>query len=307
VTAALNTWAAFPVPAATAQYRMGPLFTPSASDFVFNTRHADGTYTICKDPEGWHGLDFITPIDQAGGRDGGLIGPQSIGPRTIDVAAMIVAPNPQLLWQKVAAVRSILAAKQPVIWEQFDFGAGFTLAMVTRPTGKFQTTSVFSHQPGGLAISLAYSLIVATPWKYLSGTGESANVGLVNPALITGRTYDKTYSYTYGSATNPGGVMQVVNQGDSAAYPVFTITGPVNFPTVTNVTTGQSFQVNAAIGAGTTVVIDSNTGSVSPGNIRLIGRPFVLAPGVNTIRWTDSLAAYDPAANLLLNWRSTFK
>jgi hypothetical protein len=302
-----NTWASFPVPAVTAQYRVGPLFTASAVDFVYNTRHADGTFTICADPEGVHGLDFVTPIDQAGGRDGGLIGPQSIGPRTVDVKALIVAPTPQLLWQKVAAQRTILAAKQPVIFEWYDFGYGLTLALITRPTGKLATTTVPSGVPGGLAIGIAYSLVAATPWKYLSGGGENASVGLVNPALITGRTYDKTYSYTYGSSANPGGVMQATNQGDSPAYPVFTITGPVNFPTVTNVTTGQSFQVNAAVAAGSTVVIDSNTGSVSPGNIRLIGRPFTLAPGVNTIRWTDSLAAYDPAASLRLDWRSTFK
>lgn len=302
-----STWAGFPIPASTALYRMGPLFTPSASDFIYNTRHADGTYTICKDPDGWHGLEFNTPIDLAGGRAGGLIGPQSIGVRTIDVAALIVAPTPQLLWQKIAAVRSILAAKQPVIWEQYDFGVSLTLALIMRPTGKLVPSPAFSHQAGGLAATITYSLVAATPWKYLSGSGENASVGLVNPALVTGRTYDKTYSYTYGASGNPGGVMQVTNQGDSPAYPVFTITGPVNFPTVVNVTTGQQFQVNAAIAAGSTVVIDANTGSVSPANIRLIGRPFVLAPGVNTIRWTDSLAAFDPAASLRLDWRSTFE
>lgn len=302
----VTTWAGFPVPPSSGQYRMGPLFTASASDYIYNTRRADGTYTICKDPD-VHGLDFITPIDQAGGRDGGLIGPQSIGPRTVPVDAMLMAPTPQLLWQNIAAIRSILATKQPVIWEWYDFGYGLTLALITRPTGKFQVTTVFSHQAGGLAATVSYSLVAASPWKYLSGSGESASVGLVNPALITGRTYDKTYSYTYGSATNPGGVMVVTNQGDSPAYPVFTITGPVNFPTVTDVTTGQAFQVNAVVAAGSTVVIDSNTGSVSPGNIRLIGRPFALAPGANTIRWTDSAAAYDPAASLRLDWRSTFK
>src|SRR5262249_4896541 len=154
--------------------------------------------------------------------------PQSIGPRTVDAAAMFVAPTPQVLWQKIAAVRSLLAAKQPVIWEYYDFGTGLTLALITRPTGRFQTTTAPAHVPGGLAISIAYSLVAATPWKYLSGSGENASVGLVNPALITGRTYDKTYSYNYGSASNPGGVMVVTNQGDSPAYPVFTITGPVN-------------------------------------------------------------------------------
>jgi hypothetical protein len=295
------------VPAATAQYRVGPLFTPDPTDFVYNTRHTDGTYTICADPEGIHGLTFVTPIDQAGGRDGGLIGPQSVGPRTVDVSALIVAPTPQLLWQKIAAQRAILATKQQVIFEWFDFGQALTLALVTRPTGAFKASPVFSHQAGGLAATISYSLIAATPWKYLSGSGENNHVGLINPALVTGRTYDKSYSYTYGSATSPGGSMIVTNLGDSAAYPLFTITGPVNLPTITNVTTGQSFQLNATVAAGNTVTIDAASGAVNPGNLRLIGRPFTLAPGPNTIRWTDQLAAYDPAADLRLDWRSTFK
>lgn len=301
------TWGSFPVPATTAQYRMGPLFTPSASDFVFNTRHADGSFTICAEPSGWEGLELITPIDQAGGRDGGLVGPQSIGPRTLDCNALVISPDAVTLRQKIRAVRAILAAKQPVIWEQYDWASGLTLALICRPVGKVVPVVPLGHQPGGEAVTMTWSLVAATPWKYLSGTGETASVGLVNPSLVTGRTYDKTYSYTYGSSVNPGGVMTVTNQGDSPAYPVFTITGPVNFPTVTDVTTGQQFQVNATVGAGSQVIIDSNTGSVTPGNIRLIGRPFTLAPGPNTIRWTDSLAAYDPAATLRLDWRSTFK
>lgn len=304
---AVTTWGAFPATGTNVQYRMGPLFTPGVGDIVFNTQHADGTYTICGEPTGWEGLEFITPIDQAGGRDGGLIGPQSIGPRTLDCNAMYVAPDAVTLRKKIAALRSLLATKQPVVWEQYDWGSGLRLALLCRPTGKLVPTVAMGHQLGGEAVAVNWGLVAATPWKYVSGTGETASVGLVNPALITGRTYDKTYSYTYGSSASPGGVLIATNQGDSPAYPVFTITGPVNFPTVANVTTGQQFQVNAVIGAGSQVIIDSNTGSVTPGSIRIIGRPFTLAPGPNTIRWTDSLAAYDPAATLRLDWRSTFK
>jgi len=304
---ATNTWYRFPVPAVTAQYRLGTAETAGPTDVVYNTQHADGTFVNCKDPEGIHGLDFQTPIDQAGGRDGGLVGPTSIGPRTVDLDALYVAPTPQVLWQKVAAVRSLLTLKKPLVFEWFDYGYGLTLALLMWPSGKFQTTTQMSQVPGGLAIGTHITLVAASPWKYLSGSGESTHVGLINPALVTGRTYDKTYSYNYGAASNPGGTIIATNLGDSPAYPVFTITGPVNFPTITNVTTGQSFQVNAAIAAGTTAVIDASNGSVTPANLRLIGRPFTLAPGANTIRWTDSLAAYDPAADLRLDWRSTFQ
>jgi hypothetical protein len=303
----VSTWASFPVPAATAQYRLGLGFTTAPTDFVFNTQHGDGSYVVCKDIEAIHGLEFLTPIDLAGGRDGGLVGPTSIGVRTPELNALFVAPSAQLLWLKVAALRSLLAAKKPLILEWYDWGYALELALVAWPTGKFQTTSIFSHQQGGLAMSVSFQLVASSPLKYLSGSGENASARLINPALITGRTYDKTYSYNYGSSADPGGVLTATNLGDSPAYPVFTITGPVNFPTITNVTTGQSFQVNAVVAAGATVVVDASSGAVTPGSTRLIGRPFTLAPGPNTIRWTDNLAAYDPAATLRLDWRSTFK
>lgn len=303
----VNPYGSFPLPDSTALYRMGPLFTASAVDFLFNTQQADGTFVSCAEPPGWEGLDFNTPLDQAGGRDGALIGPQSIGPKTLDIAALFVSPTASLLRRRIAALRTILTTKQPVIWEQYDFGSGVVQALVTRPVGKLAYSIPMSAVPGGVACAVTFSLVANTPVKYLSGAGEFNSMGLLNQTLITGRTYDKTYSYNYGLAGDPGGTMTCVNQGDANAFPVFTVTGPVNTPVITDVSTGQSFQVNAIIPAGNTVVIDSASGSVTPSSIRLIGRPFTLAPGPNTIRWTDSLAAYDPAASLRLDWRSTYQ
>lgn len=66
------------------------------------------------------------------------------------------------------------------------------------------------------------------------------------------------------SPSNIQGQVDVdLTDADTASYPVWTITGPGSALTLTNVTTGRSIQVDAAIGDGQTVVIDTRPGQQS--------------------------------------------
>lgn len=307
-----NPLAQFVVPATTEQYRMGPLFTEAPEvDFWWNQQHADGTFAAAERPTGWDAVTYVTPVDQVGGRDGGLFGPGSIAPRMLDVSGMVSAVSPMALDQKLQRLERILGpqsqrgARQPVIWEQYQHAYGQRVAMITRPVGDFVPVIAW----GGTVATVRFTLIAANPvWKYRAGVAETNQVGLANPALITGRTYDKTYNFTYGlSPVNPGGEMTVVNSGNLDAYPVFTITGPGQVPIITNATTGASFVVNRNLVAGEVVTIDSRTGAVNPSSVRLLGRPFVLVPGTNTIRWRMFTGAYSSDALLRLDWRSTYR
>jgi hypothetical protein len=307
-----NPVASFPIPDIEGQYRMGPLFTESGVDYWWNTQHEDGTYTAVAEPEGWESLDYITPIDQVGGRDGGLTGPQSVAPRQLECEALIVSPTAQILRQHLAAIRRIFGPqglpgpRQPVIWEQHDHGTARRLALVTRPQGKLRFAVRPGYALGGVACVIQFTLVAANPpWKYQSGDPESNEVGLLDPGLIQGRTYDKTYDYTYGAASGIGGEMQCFNAGDLSTWPVVIVTGEVDYPIITNATTGQEFAINAHLLTGQVVTIDSRTGAVTPSSIRLVGRPFPLAPGANTIRWRSLSGAYYPEALLRFEWRST--
>jgi hypothetical protein len=292
---------------------MGPLFTESPDhDFWWNTQLDDGTYTISADPVGWDSTAYVTPIDEVGGRDGGLYGPQSVAPRIIEVDALMVAPDAATLRQNIARIGRILGPqgepgpRQPVIWEQHDFGTGERLALLTRPTGQARFPIVPGYARGGVAAQAQFQLVAANPvWKFRSGAAEWASVGLLDTSLVQGRTYNRTYDYTYGAATAIGGEMEVVNSGDLAAWPLFTVTGPVDTPIITNVTTSQDWAVNKVLAAGEVVTVDSRSGAVTPASVRLVGRPFALAPGSNTIRWRSLSGTYYPGALLRLDWRST--
>lgn len=296
------------------RYRMGPLFTETAGiDFWWNTQLADGSYTVCGEPDGWESVTYILPLDQVGGRDGAHTGPQSVGPKVLNCSALIVAANSQALRSQLAGIRrmfgpqGISGTRQPVIWEQHDFATGLRLALVTRPSGDLTQTVVHGHTKGGNAAKVNFTLIAANPpLKYQSGVAQSAETGLPDPSVLTGRTYNKTYDFTYGGGINPGGELIAINNGDSLAWPVFTVTGPANSPIITNATTGRTFQILANIPAGTTATVNATTGQVTPASVRLSGRPFPLIDGPNVIRWRVPIGGYDPAARLRLEWRSTF-
>jgi hypothetical protein len=294
------------------RYRMGPLFTADANDFWWNLRDTDGVITVCTEPDGWESVDYILPLDQVGGKDGAHTGPQSVGPRTLECSATIVAPNAQLLRSRLQWLRRLLGpqgvsgTRQPVIWEQHDWASGLRLALVTRPSGLFRSTVYQGNSVGGNAAQVSFTLIATTPVKYQSGLVQAQETGLLNPGAASGRTYDKTYNYTYGPGGNPGGSMVVVNSGDSLAWPTYYVTGPADFPIIGNATTGRDFQLVYSPVAGETITINSSTGEITPGTVRLYGRPFALVPGPNTITFRTQSGAYDSNARLRLEWRSTF-
>lgn len=307
MTVPANVYASLPAVPTEGQYRMGPSLISDVTDIWLNTTLPDGTLIAVGEPDGWNGLHFLTPIDQAGGRDGGLVGPQSVAPRILPVSGLMVSPDPATLWNNIRRMRTLLGPRTTVVWEQHDFGVGVRQGMVCRAQGDFKAVPTMGHQRGGVAAPFSFTLVAANPpWKLSVGTALQACTGL-SAGATNGRTYNKTYNWNYGAFTVPGGTMNINNAGDLNAWPVFTITGPVDTPVITNDTTGATFTISAVVPAGVTVTVDSRTGVVNPSNYRLIGRPFPLAPGNNSLRWRSTTGVYDPAALFCVSWRSTWE
>jgi Phage tail protein len=307
VTAAVNVYAHLPDVPIEGQYRMGADLVAGADDMWFNTTLDDGTVLAVGEPDGWEGVTFITPVDQAGGRDGGLTGPPSVGPRILPISGVMVSPDPQTLRNRIRQMRGLLGPRTQVVWEQYDFGEAQRMGLVCVANGDFRATPVTGHRRGGVATVFQFSLTAANPpWKLAVGTASQACMGLPS-GTVSGRTYSKTYSWNYGPFVNPGGFMNVSNDGDIAAWPVLTITGPADNPIITNDTTGEGFVITSSIPAGVTVTIDSRTGVINPSNYRIAGRPFALQPGNNTLRWRATSGTYDARASLCATWRSTWE
>ncbi len=69
-----------------------------------------------------------------------------------------------------------------------------------------------------------------------------------------GRTYDKTYDYTYGAAGVAG--TEVLVDGSDFVRPTITLRGPLTTPQLQNVTTGQTVGYNGTVPANKTVIMD---------------------------------------------------
>lgn len=307
MTAALNIYAHVPAVPTNGKYRLGKSLQPAADDMWFNGDDGTGVLTAFSEPEGWEGLTYITPIDTAGGRDGGLVGPGSVAPRTLECTGAVVAPNEIQLSTFVAGLRSRLTPRASLVWDQYDFGEQARMGIVCRPTGDFRAIKVKGHRPGGVAATLKFILVAANPpWKLATGTADQACANLPI-SDVTGRTYNREYDWDYGDVVNPGGFLVADNRGNLPAYPVFSITGPVDNAVITNDTTGEGFVLTSTIPAGVTVTVDARTGIIQPSNYRIAGRPFSLAPEGNTIRWRATSGTFNEEASLCVTWRSTWE
>jgi hypothetical protein len=122
--------------------------------------------------------------------------------------------------------------------------------------------------------------------RYVSGLNDSSNASEPNllwiKTALTFKANDPFWyattpqTVTYASGTVPsffpffplqlaGGTVftntVVNNPGDTAAWPVWTITGPGTYLTLANLTTGKTLYLNYTLAAGTTVIIDTRPGA----------------------------------------------
>lgn len=81
------------------------------------------------------------------------------------------------------------------------------------------------------------------------------------PATVSGLTFPVSFPVGFGSSS--GGTMSVVNSGNWATSPVFTITGPVTTPKITMPGTGQSMRFNITLGASDVLTVDCGARTIS--------------------------------------------
>jgi len=140
---------------------------------------------------------------------------------------------------------------------------------------------------------------ISTEWSCPDGllydnTVITGQCGLPNPT--SGAHFPATFNMTFG--TSSGGSFQMNNTGSYITAPFFTITGPVAYPIITNQTTGQQIKLNIVIGAGDTLAVDCQSGTVTLNGVNrnntvdITTSFFGLLPGVNTIGYgsSDSIA-----------------
>lgn len=237
-------------------------WTSAAGDMIVLTDSAGG-YVSTVGRSGFGAVDPTVVSDQMW--DGSsLVRNHRLQPRVMTVPLYILGPD-------AATYLARLRALQATLRHPPDPATGLPVpgrVTVRLPDGTQRSVPAF-YQAGGSPTEDQLD-DVAAGWVSLPNLQFYAPVATWEGAQIT-RTWQLSGSPSgvppmppvlLGAGTVLGAT-QIVNPGDTDAYPVWTITGP-GTPTISNNDTGQSYKFTQALAAGQTVTVDCRPVQVAP-------------------------------------------
>jgi hypothetical protein len=139
---------------------------------------------------------------------------------------------------------------------------------------------------------------------------STASTGLPAPAA-SGLAFPLAFPLDFGAGTS-GGEIMATNQGAAATWPVFTVTGPVTGPVITNLNTGQRLQFagDFTVAAGQELVIDTDARTALIGGVtrrnELITAQWFPINADSSARIGFTASSYDASAQLQIQWRSAW-
>lgn len=235
---------------------------------------------------------------------GDYTGPDYVGPRVVQLSLNLIADDPDTLRQMILDLRrATQPGRQPDDLQLLDWGVSVS--------GKVRKRSVpYDAEQLWRTGSAAIEWYCADPYIY-GLTQQSAATTAYSPSA--GRTYPRTYPVSYGAAGSSG-TITATNDGDSPAYPVLRLDGPVATPSIEQPDTGALLILDATINAGDFILIDTRTRAVlfdgtTPRRdfVRAGSTWPLLLPGDNQITYRGSALAGAPGQTSLLTvtWRDT--
>jgi hypothetical protein len=224
---------------------------------------ADGTTINLTDrSSGYRVLDRTTGLtspsydlssSRYAGIDGAALTALSALPRDITLAMLVEGADRATFRARVARLVHSMRPK-----------AGMGQLVATDELGKVRQISCFykgglegTEQRGEKSADrwwkASVQLWAPTPW--FSGETRVIDFGLGAPT-----TFFPFFPLVLSPSSIQGQLSIDLSDADAPAYPVWTITGPGTALTLANVTTGAVIQVNAALGDGQSMIIDTRQG-----------------------------------------------
>ena len=144
---------------------------------------------------------------------------------------------------------------------------------------------------------------------------------LINATAFAGRTYNRVYTTPPAPVDNPfedgmsfgGGAAApnlITNSGWTTTYPIITIEGPCINPRVTNVTAGAFLQIDATIGTGDELILNTDLRTVTLNGVArraLLNNSstwFAANPG--TSFYTFTATGTDANTACVVQWRNAY-
>lgn len=257
----------------------------------------DGDFTLTDGLMGIGVPPVNVRIDDSAG-DGGVWRFTKRAVRDIDLPLLISGISEADVEAKLRRVANILHDHK-----------GATTIIANYPTG--ESWEIKGHYTGGAETQFGddtkvtfcrWVVTLRCPTPYWTRTNsEQYNVGTGS----TGRGLIPNLAELQVSSSQALGVIEVENSGDVEAYPVWQLRGPSSTVTITDINTGKQFIYDGVINTDETVIIDTNTGTVTDkdtganlyANLAASPKLFPIAAGISSV----SIVATDADADTLIS------
>lgn len=199
---------------------------------------------------GIYDLPQIRAVDNSRGSDhGNWPTTDRAGGRTIVYTWLLIADTPEdfaSLRDRVIAAVTVEDAELPLLFD------GNTRLVHAKPRRRLFVSG--AQIVGGQRTGEAIVEFVASDARIYSATELSASTGF--PEVSGGRTYPRTYPWSYG-AIGSGGRLNVTNEGNTPAPWTIRFTGPWVNPTIEHVGLGKVLRLAGSVAAGQTLTVSS--------------------------------------------------
>lgn len=239
-----------------------------SNEFVFNS-NTDGT--TLKSFTGFEYPSTRPVIEDIPARDGSIYITSRFGRRRLSWSGVVTDDN--VFTKRRSALASMnqggLKTLKFTTYDDIELQAQIEVLNIVMP---------YTHRVSEFLVEVVapdyrfYSQALVSSSTGVTSTGGGMPVPAAIPAPIGGTT------------TAP---LSVTNSGTTTTYPIITITGPGTNFSVSNIDTGETFQLNLTLTSGESVVIDTLARTAYKGNQNVFGS-FVgdwlsLQTGVNRI------------------------
>jgi hypothetical protein len=256
--------------------------------------------------DGLHDAPEVRTSDQMRARSHGLFaGTDYLGGRSIIAEVEVVAPHPsETVWQSFSSALIVGAETETPLGFQIPGLAGGVDVQVGARVRKLSLPIERAYLNGhGRAVVEWF----ATDPRVYSQTLTTATASQATVAG-TGVTFPVTFPLSFGGAVS-GGQLTATNTGEFPAPWTATISGPIDNPTLENITTGETLAFVGTVATGETLVVDSLArsvllnGTASRYSWLVVGSQwFGVQPGANAIR----LAGTSGSGSVSFSFRSAW-
>lgn len=196
--------------------------------------------------------------------------------------------------------RGPLLAYARAVKRAIPAGKGYTLGVITGGALEFEATD-----------PRRYELTERTA----TATLPMAEQGLDWQADEQGVEGGLAWPLEFGEIGSTG-ALSVTNRGEAATHPVIVFRGPAVRPALTNIATGDVLEYDLPLAAGDVLEVDTRAGTVTlnatasrlyTATSRSVPeQTFTLAPGTTNLTFRADPALSDPAASVVVRYRSAY-